>query len=204
MTVPATGGRSSRDRRSPRCATRTRAPRSPSARHGAATRLLRPRAVIRATRRAAGRRPRSGSPAGRSRSIAPKGPTRGSAKMYVDGVYVSTVSLYRSRFAPRIVVAARSWSSSGAHTVKLVLVGTARPPALRRRRLHDPEVASRPAAGRCPALAPAVGRHRERRQQQRDVVAPLRCRSRAGPRSGVGRTGPRRPVRRARRHRVRG
>jgi hypothetical protein len=60
--------------------------------------------------------------------IAPKGPTRGSAKLYVDGVYVSTISLYRSHFAPRIVVAARSWSSSGAHTVKLVLVGTARHP----------------------------------------------------------------------------
>ncbi len=60
--------------------------------------------------------------------IAPKGPTRGSAKLYVDGVYVSTISLYRSRFAPRIVVAARSWSSSGAHTLKLVLVGTARHP----------------------------------------------------------------------------
>jgi subtilisin family serine protease len=60
--------------------------------------------------------------------IAPKGPTRGSAKLYVDGVYVATVSLYRSSSAPRIVVAARSWSTSGAHKVKLVLVGTARHP----------------------------------------------------------------------------
>ena len=31
-------------------------------------------------------------------------------------------------FVPRIVVAARSWSSSGAHTVKLVVIGTARHP----------------------------------------------------------------------------
>ncbi len=60
--------------------------------------------------------------------IAPKGPTRGSAKLYVDGVYVSTVNLYRSSSVPRIVVAARSWSNSGAHTVKLVVVGTARHP----------------------------------------------------------------------------
>jgi hypothetical protein len=57
--------------------------------------------------------------------IAPKGPTRGSAKLYVDGVYVSTVNLHRSSTVPRIVVAARSWSASGAHTVKLVVSATA-------------------------------------------------------------------------------
>jgi hypothetical protein len=56
--------------------------------------------------------------------IAPKGPTRGSARLYVDGVYVSTVSLYRSVWVPRIVVAARSWLVSGAHTARLVLTGT--------------------------------------------------------------------------------
>jgi hypothetical protein len=56
--------------------------------------------------------------------IAPKGPTRGSARLYVDGVYVSTVSLYRSVWAPRIVVAARSWPASGTHTARLVLTGT--------------------------------------------------------------------------------
>ena len=57
--------------------------------------------------------------------IAPKGPTRGSAKLYVDGVYVSTVSLHRSSFVPRIVVAARLWSTSGAHTVRLVVSASA-------------------------------------------------------------------------------
>jgi hypothetical protein len=56
--------------------------------------------------------------------IAPKGPTRGSFKLYVDGAYVGTVSLHRSSTVARIVVAARSWSTSGAHTVKAVVVGT--------------------------------------------------------------------------------
>ena len=56
--------------------------------------------------------------------IAPKGPTRGSAKLYVDGVYVSTVSLFRSVWVPRIVVAARSWPVSGSHTARLVVTGT--------------------------------------------------------------------------------
>jgi hypothetical protein len=56
--------------------------------------------------------------------IAPKGPTRGSFRLYVDGAYAGTVSLHRSSTVPRIVVAARSWSSSGAHTVRAVVVGT--------------------------------------------------------------------------------
>ena len=57
--------------------------------------------------------------------VAPKGASRGSANLYVDGAYISTVSLHRSSWTPRIVVAARSWSSSAAHTVRLVVVGTA-------------------------------------------------------------------------------
>ncbi len=57
--------------------------------------------------------------------VAPKGASRGSAKLYVDGHYVSTVSLHRTTWTPRIVIAARSWSASGSHTVKLVVVGTA-------------------------------------------------------------------------------
>ena len=60
--------------------------------------------------------------------IAPKGTSRGSARLYVDGVYSSTISLYRTSLAPRIVVAARAWSASGVHTIKLVVVGTARHP----------------------------------------------------------------------------
>jgi subtilisin family serine protease len=60
--------------------------------------------------------------------IAPKGPTRGSLKLYVDGSYVGTVSLHRSSSVPRVVVAGRSWSISGPHTVKVVVVGTARHP----------------------------------------------------------------------------
>ncbi len=56
--------------------------------------------------------------------VAPRGQSRGSAKLYVDGRYVSTVNLYRSSWTPRIVVAARSWSSSGAHTATFVALGT--------------------------------------------------------------------------------
>jgi hypothetical protein len=56
--------------------------------------------------------------------IGPKGPTRGSAKLYVDGKYISTVSLHRSSWLPMLVVASRSWSSSAAHSAKFVISGT--------------------------------------------------------------------------------
>jgi subtilisin family serine protease len=62
--------------------------------------------------------------------VAPKGASRGSAKLYVDGVYVSTVNLHRSSFTPRNVVAARAWSTSGTHTIKLVALGTAGHPRI--------------------------------------------------------------------------
>ena len=57
--------------------------------------------------------------------VSPKGASRGSAKLYIDGAYVSTVSLHRTTWTPRIVIAGRSWSASGTHTVKLVVAGTA-------------------------------------------------------------------------------
>ncbi len=56
--------------------------------------------------------------------VGPVGPTRGSAKVYVDGVYKKTVSLYRSVFIPRKTLYSASWSSSRSHTLKIVVVGT--------------------------------------------------------------------------------
>jgi hypothetical protein len=49
---------------------------------------------------------------------------RGSVNMYVDGVFRGTVSTY-STVAKRLqLVFSRAWTTSGAHTVKLVVVGT--------------------------------------------------------------------------------
>jgi subtilisin family serine protease len=56
--------------------------------------------------------------------VAPKGPTRGSAKVYVDGVYRTTVSLYASSTVYRRIVFATSWGSVGDHVVKIVVSGT--------------------------------------------------------------------------------
>jgi hypothetical protein len=54
-----------------------------------------------------------------------RGPTRGSANVYIDGVYRATVSLYTSTLTARKIVFAYSWTISGTHTIKITVVGTA-------------------------------------------------------------------------------
>ena len=56
--------------------------------------------------------------------IAPKGPTRGSARIYLDGRYVTTVSLYRSTFRARQIVFAANWSDAASHRLTIRVVGT--------------------------------------------------------------------------------
>ena len=60
--------------------------------------------------------------------IAPKGPTRGSARIYLDGKYVTTVSLYRSTFRAREIVFAANWSAAARHRLTIRVVGTPRHP----------------------------------------------------------------------------
>ena len=57
--------------------------------------------------------------------IAYKGPTRGSAQVYVDGVLKATVSLYATTYSARPQVYAFNWATSGSHSIKVVVVGTA-------------------------------------------------------------------------------
>ncbi len=56
--------------------------------------------------------------------VAPRSATRGQAKVYVDGVYVTTVDLYTASGEPRRIVFSRSWSTSGTHTLEIRVVGT--------------------------------------------------------------------------------
>lgn len=60
--------------------------------------------------------------------IAPKSAGRGSARVYVDGIYRGTVSLYSRVTLARQVVFVRSWTTVGTHTIKIVVVGTYRHP----------------------------------------------------------------------------
>jgi hypothetical protein len=57
--------------------------------------------------------------------VVPKGPHRGAARIWVDGMYVGTYSLYASSFQARRIVWSRGWAASGTHAVAIVVVGTA-------------------------------------------------------------------------------
>jgi hypothetical protein len=57
--------------------------------------------------------------------VGPKGATRGSARVYIDGVYVRTVSFYARTFSWRQVAFAANWASVGTHTMTIKVVGTA-------------------------------------------------------------------------------
>jgi hypothetical protein len=55
----------------------------------------------------------------------PVGPTRGRARVLIDGHYLKTVDLYASSFTARRAVFSRSWSKAGAHTLTIEVLGTA-------------------------------------------------------------------------------
>jgi hypothetical protein len=56
--------------------------------------------------------------------VAYKGPSRGSAQVFVDGVLKATVSLYATTKSARPQVFALNWATSGAHKIRVVVVGT--------------------------------------------------------------------------------
>jgi hypothetical protein len=56
--------------------------------------------------------------------IGPAGPTRGQARVYVDGVYVKTVNMYATSFVARRTIFSASYSVQKARTLKIVVVGT--------------------------------------------------------------------------------
>ena len=53
------------------------------------------------------------------------GPTRGSARVYIDGRLISTVNLNSPTVTLRRIVFARTWSAVGTHTIRVVVLGTA-------------------------------------------------------------------------------
>jgi hypothetical protein len=57
--------------------------------------------------------------------VAPLSRSRGSARVYVDGVHRTTVSLYSSSVRTRRVVFRASWAAKGAHTIEIRGLGTA-------------------------------------------------------------------------------
>jgi hypothetical protein len=63
--------------------------------------------------------------AGRSVAwVATKGPNRGKAEVWVDGRKQKTVDLYSPSSEPRKMVFAKSWATSGEHTLRIRVLGT--------------------------------------------------------------------------------
>ena len=62
---------------------------------------------------------------GRSVSwISSRSPSRGKARVYIDGALVKTVDLYASSKQHRRVVFSRSWPTAGVHRIRIDVVGT--------------------------------------------------------------------------------
>jgi hypothetical protein len=61
--------------------------------------------------------------------MGPVGPTRGKAKVYIDGKAVATVDLRRSTFQARKILFARALTA-GPHTFKIVVTSSGRPVAI--------------------------------------------------------------------------
>jgi FG-GAP repeat len=55
---------------------------------------------------------------------APTGPTRGSANVYINGVFSKTISLFSSTTQASTVIATWTYSTSATRTIKFVIVGT--------------------------------------------------------------------------------
>lgn len=62
--------------------------------------------------------------------VAAKAKSRGSFKVYVDGVYKGTVKTYSSTTKYRQIVWQYGWSSVGTHTIKIVVSGTSGHPTV--------------------------------------------------------------------------
>jgi hypothetical protein len=54
----------------------------------------------------------------------PTGPTRGKARVFIDGRLVRTVDLRRSSFDARATLFSTRWSGAGRHTIRIVVLGT--------------------------------------------------------------------------------
>jgi N-acetylmuramoyl-L-alanine amidase len=56
--------------------------------------------------------------------VTTKGPSRGSAKIYIDGYYAATVNLNAATWTFRYVAFTTTWSSVGTHRITVVSVGS--------------------------------------------------------------------------------
>ncbi len=63
--------------------------------------------------------------------VGPQGPRRGKARIYIDGTYVTTITMRRSTLASRQVAYARAFAGSGSHTITVRVEGGGKHPGVR-------------------------------------------------------------------------
>src|SRR4029078_4630614 len=57
--------------------------------------------------------------------IGPIGPTRGQARVYIDGKLATTVDLFATAFSARKALFTKTWPRNDDHTISIEVVGTA-------------------------------------------------------------------------------
>ncbi len=57
--------------------------------------------------------------------VSAKSPARGSAQVWIDGVLATTVNLFTSTSTYQQLVFSTAWPTSGLHTIRIVVSGTA-------------------------------------------------------------------------------
>lgn len=60
--------------------------------------------------------------------VGPIGPTRGEARIYVDGSFVRTMSSWARHFRPRVRIFSMAFDRVGSHTIRVEVVGAGRHP----------------------------------------------------------------------------
>ncbi len=63
--------------------------------------------------------------------VAPRSPHRGSAKVYIDGVYIRTIFLWSRTTTGRQAVFTRWFAGGGSHRITLRVVGSGTHPLFR-------------------------------------------------------------------------
>jgi hypothetical protein len=62
--------------------------------------------------------------------IGPTGPTRGTARVFIDGKAVASVNLRKSSFHARALLFSKKFATAGEHTLKIVVTSRGRPVAI--------------------------------------------------------------------------
>jgi hypothetical protein len=63
--------------------------------------------------------------------VVPRGPTRGAARVSIDGVYAGTIWEWQRTSASRQVLFTRAFASGGAHRITLTVLGGGPHPSFR-------------------------------------------------------------------------